>query len=237
MAKRKTAGKGPSKPRYSKEDHQRFIQDLKANDEARHVLAAWLTERGWIVEPLAPMSVAATPEEWNKHSDSGDVWASKQGAGMQSAGPRTRFEVKQRSINFTSAADFPFPDCVICRCSGFDRAIVKPAFVILFNLARDHAAVIDASKWQTWGKVKKTDTRHDDLTQEFYVCDLKDVSFQTIPYHLTRAAERAKAREEADRGRCKLFHADPKNWQRATVEGRVQVTCKGCGGFIGWVGD
>ena len=233
MAKKQTA----KKPRYSKADHEQFIKDLRANDEARHVLAAWLTERGWAVETLAPMSVAATPEEWNKHSDSGDVWASKTTPGLQGNGPRTRFEVKQRTIKFSSAADFPFPDCVICRCSGFDRAVTKPAFIVLFNAARDCAAVIDASKWQTWRKESKTDTRHKDLTQVFYVCELSAVSFQTIPHHLTRAGVLAKELKEADRGACALYHPDPRNWRRepAGLAGKKEkVFCSGCGRFIGY---
>lgn len=228
MAKKAAAKKKP----HSAADHAQFQKDLLANDEARRALAGWLTQRGWIVEPLAPMTVAETPAEWAKHSDSGDVWAVKPVPG--GVGVRSRFEVKQRTINFTNKLDFPFPDCVVCRCSGFDRAVHKPAFVILFNQRRDCAAVIDASKWQTWRKENKTDTRHDDLTQAFYVCDLDAVSFQQIPYEFTKAGAFKAEQEAAKVPMCPAYHADPKSWARDTSGERVRVTCKTCGRFIGY---
>lgn len=230
MAKRKSSSSSRKHKGYTAADHERFKKDLLANDEARAILAAWLQQRGWIVETLKPLTVAATAAEWANHSDSGDVWATK------GDGPRTRFEVKQRTINFTGAHDFPFPDCVICRCSGFERAIIKPAFIVLFNSSRSWAAVIDAGKWRDWRREKKTDTRHNDLTQEFFVTDLQNISFQQIPYELSKAGELAKAREEADRRRCGSFHADPRCWKTEEVEGRQRVSCQECGKFIGYKG-
>lgn len=229
MAKRKSSASSSQKHKgYTAADHAQFKKDLLANDEARAIMAAWLTQRGWAVEPLKPLTVAATAADWANHSDSGDVWAAKGGSG------RTRFEVKQRSINFTGRDDFPFPDCVICRCSGFERAIVKPAFIVLFNSSRSWAAVIDASKWKEWRREKKKDTRHNDLTQEFFVTDLDKISFWQVPYEFTKAAELAKTREEADRRRCGSFHADPRCWKTEEIEGRQRVSCKECGTFIGY---
>lgn len=228
----KTPRKKPaSKPRYTAADHAQFKKDLLANDEARQVLAAWLKARGWIVEDVKPTTVAERPEDWAKHSDSGDVWASKD------AGPRTRFEVKQRTINFTGPHDFPFPDVVICRCSGFDRAVAKPGFIVLFNQPRTHALVIDCSRRAEWRKESKRDTRHEDLTQEFYVTDIAACSFQEVPYQFCKAAAAAREREAAAAAACKAYHPDPKNWNREPTDApgkKERVTCKLCGRFIGY---
>lgn len=91
----------------------------------------------------------------------------------------TRYEVKGRNIDFTSAEDFPFPTIFVDRKDKADRnAGVVHAYVTL-NKAQTHAAVIKASTRLMWRATEKFDaTKGHNLT--LYECPKEHASFITL---------------------------------------------------------
>jgi hypothetical protein len=89
-----------------------------------------------------------------------------------------RIEVKHLSCNFTSEADWPFPDFMVCSAHSYDAADPKPWRYFYLNKNKTHAGVLrPANTHQFWRRERRQVSNHGSEPQELYVCDPQLVSF------------------------------------------------------------
>lgn len=149
-------------------NHQRFLEHLRLSEPARWAVAQWLLKRGYPVL-LDPISFAPTRDEWETHADSGDLHVA------------VRVEVKQLSRDFTSRQDWPFGEkFIVCGRRAHDRAKPKPYGYVILNRAGTHAAFVLSATASTWRVESRTDSRYDNVTQEFYLAPLSAVRFSPL---------------------------------------------------------
>jgi len=140
-------------------NHEKFQAHLRASNHATWLVARWLTERGRNVN-VRGLHVAPRADDWQEYADQGDLEV------------LLRVEVKQLSADFTDAADWPFPDFMVCAKHSWDAANPKPYRYCYLNAAGTHMAILNPRKTRkSWWVVTRTDSRYDNIEQEFYVCD------------------------------------------------------------------
>lgn len=128
----------------------------------------WLNARGYTVG-VPPMEYAPTDSDWLEYVDEGDLSI------------LMRVEVKQRSLEFTCRADWPFPDgFIVCSRNSFDRAKPKPYAYVILNRAGTHAAFVLGSSRTRWWIERRKDSRYQTIEQEFYFAPLEAVSFAPL---------------------------------------------------------
>jgi hypothetical protein len=150
-------------------NHQKFLSHLESSSQAVWSVAEMLNHRGYNVT-IPTATRAEAHGDWKMHADSGDLFINQ------------RVEVKQLTVEFTSADDWPFGrKFIVCAKHAFDRATPKPySFVILSSSGR-HAAVVFATDSRTWTVETRTDRRYDNVSQEFYFSPMDRVCFFPMP--------------------------------------------------------
>lgn len=145
----------------------KFVSHLKASEDARWLVARWLSGRGHTVT-LKPLSIRPTSADHAEYADDGDIQTEL-----------GRFEVKRLGVDFTGAADWPFKDYIVCGKNSWDRADPKPYVFITLSNNMKFAGVLmpDPKAW-----VVKTiiDSRYRLYSQEFYLTDVSQVKFLKV---------------------------------------------------------
>ena len=145
-----------------------FLKHLDASHDAVWCAARWLQNKGHHVV-VTPTSKSKTHGEWKQHADSGDLYLQQ------------RIEVKKRGIDFTGAGDWPHGDkFIVCSRHSYDLARPKPYAWIILNKAKTHAAIVKAESRTRWVVEKRTDSRYQNYTQEFYFCPLDCVTWVSL---------------------------------------------------------
>lgn len=107
--------------------------------------------------------------DWKAHADSGDLFISQ------------RVEVKQLSVCFTCAADWPFGEkFIVCARHAFDRAKPKPYAYVILSADREAIAFVKADTSGQWRVERRKDSRYDNVEQEFYLVPVSLVGFFKI---------------------------------------------------------
>ena len=152
----------------SEKNHELFKKKMEVSKRAKKVVAFWLYEQGVSVK-LNPSAVAPTYGERFKYSDSGDLEICY------------RAKVKKLNAKFTNAADWPFPEFMVCMKSAFDRANPKPYIFYYLSRCEGAVAVLRADTNRHWYAKKTEDKTYPDrLVQEFYYCPIEYVTWHTI---------------------------------------------------------
>lgn len=133
-----------------------FVSDLKASNNAVWVVARWLQQGGEHVVVRAQY-VRDSCENRMAYSDQGDIEV------------LAKFEVKHRQIEFTDAADYPYPTVIVDVMHSWDNAQPKPYYYIITNKAMTHAAIVDCRTSHLWSKERLKDT-HAGRERDFYMC-------------------------------------------------------------------
>lgn len=141
--------------------HPTFVNELVESQKAVDVTAAWLRRLGFSVK-VPDLRIRADTTQRYDFQDQGDLFY------------RERLEVKRRSLDFTSADDYPYPSVIIDECYKWDRAHPKPAAYIILNQARTHAAVVKRSTFRQWHKIQRHDKGR---ICDFYACPVSRVKF------------------------------------------------------------
>ena len=149
------------------ENHAKFLDHLEASKSPVWLVARWLCDHGFAVS-LSPTSKASAHDEWREHVDDGDL------------GITVRVEVKHLSCGFTSEADWPFPDFIVCAKHAWDNAKPKPYRICYLNKDKSHLAVLDTATRDDWTVDRRTDKRYNNVAQDFYICDPSMVTFGAI---------------------------------------------------------
>ncbi len=144
-----------------------FIRDI--NESAKYVDAcvAWLTGRGLKAKAM-PLVVRPDVSVKNDFLDNGDIEITK------------RIEVKHRSINFTSADDYPYDTVIVDELYKVDRSDSGDLdkYMIVNNKCT-HICIVDSCTKNSW----TTETHYDAAqkrTCTFYVCPLNKCAFYSL---------------------------------------------------------
>lgn len=148
--------------------HAQFLRQLDASAAGVLQVAEALRRAGNPVQ-LTPTQRAPTRAQAHDFSDGGDLYVLH------------RVEVKHLRADFTSRADWPYPDFIVCSQSSFDRAFPAPLRYYLLNRAKTHVAIVRVSDAPFWTVAPRTDrTYTPPITQDFYFCPLDLVRFCSI---------------------------------------------------------
>ena len=146
----------------------KFLGHLDESEEAVWFVAQMLSKRGYRVS-VPVTTKAETYGEWKGHADNGDLFIEQ------------RVEVKRRGLDFTNKGDWPHPDFIVCAQHSWDRAEPKPYLYIILSKSGTHAASVFGHSSPSWYVEKRTDSRYENVRQEYYFCPLDEVSFFKIP--------------------------------------------------------
>ena len=146
-----------SEPLDTERFHEGFLARLDASQPAVKLVAEWLSSRG-VETIIKPSSRAPTHAEWRNHSDKGDLRST------------VVVEVKHLSCKFTSAADWPFPDIIVCGAHSWDRANPKPWRFFYINPPKTHALIVSGLHSDRWSKEWRKVAHLDNEEREFYIC-------------------------------------------------------------------
>ena len=145
----------------------KFVSHLKASEDARWVVARWLSGRGHTVT-LKPLKIRPTSADHADFADDGDIHTEL-----------GRFEVKRLGVDFTGAEDWPFKDYIVCGKNAWDRAEPKPYVFVTLSSNMKFAGVLvpEPAAW-----VVKTiiDKRYNGYSQEFYLTAASAVKFMKV---------------------------------------------------------
>lgn len=141
-----------------------FIEALKQSNSCVSVIAAWMTKHNCDVM-IRPTVIRPSFESRNEFADSGDIEI------------RQRVEVKQRSINFTSADDYPYQTVIVDERFKFDRiAPGKLWGYLIVNESGTHVCCIKPESRSEWTVESKYDKK-DGQKRDFYVCPKRLCAF------------------------------------------------------------
>jgi hypothetical protein len=153
-------------------NHKKFTDHLEESTDAVWFTAKWFWKRGHKVT-IPPMSIAPDHEQWKRHADNGDLEV------LINDEPK-RIEVKQLGVHFTGLNDWPFRDFMVCAKHSYDNADPKPAYYIILSNDRNAMAIIDTNRFEEWSTAVRSDSRYQNVGQEFYVCNPSNVTWRTI---------------------------------------------------------
>jgi hypothetical protein len=140
-------------------NHQRFLANLKKSAGPVSAFAGWLAAHGRTVQ-INGMRYAPTRDDWREFSDGGDLMILK------------LVEVKQLSRVFSGPADWPFGDkFIVCPKGQWDRAQVKPEWVVILSADNIHAAQVEGRTQPSWTVEERTDHGFG-MRRTFYLCPL-----------------------------------------------------------------
>lgn len=154
--------------RVENQNHAKFIEHLDQSQDGVWHVARWLSAIGYSVQ-ITPTTKAESHDDWKNHADAGDIQLLQ------------RVEVKTLSIHFTGKDDWPFKEkFIVCARHAFDRSTVKPFAFVILNSAKTHAAIVKGETHPSWTVETRTDSRYENVSQEFYLCPIDKVKFIRI---------------------------------------------------------
>jgi hypothetical protein len=127
--------------------HPNFVAALKASNKHTEQVAAWLRRIGRHVV-VHPLHIRPSARDRLLYADGGDLTVS----GM-------RVEVKQRAVDFETAAQWPFPTLIVDSVSNFERKEPKPVAYIITNHKVTACFIVDVRTRDLWTKVSRQDGR------------------------------------------------------------------------------
>lgn len=155
-----------------KTNHSRFIDHLDKSSAGVFTIAYYLYLKGLDVR-IGGLRKRKSHESYKDFQDHGDLFVYKNSN-------KYRIEVKNLSCDFTCAEDWKFKDFIVCASHSYDFADQKPYAYFILNKDRTHVAIVNSETSNTWRKVKRTDSRYNDYSQEFYTCDLQLIQWKEI---------------------------------------------------------
>ena len=160
------------------DNHPKFLAHLRGSQPAVWHVALWLNQVKGYTVAIPPTTAAANANQAMINNDDGDLHI----VGGKHENWQ-RVEIKERrSLQFTSAIDFPFPHLFVCATHVWDQARLKP--YVFINLASDWktAALIFGSSQPDWFVEQDViDNRYDPPTkQNIYKVPIESVQFESI---------------------------------------------------------
>lgn len=149
-------------------NHEKFLNHLDNSEDAVWHVMRMFSKAG---NPVwkNPTTKARTAAQWQEHADGGDFWIGQ------------RVEVKKLSVDFTCAADWPFRSkFIVCAKHAWDSASPKPIGYCILSQDGTHLAYVKGSTSPEWYVEKRTDSRYDSVSQDFYFCPLDLVYWTKI---------------------------------------------------------
>ena len=143
-----------------------FLADLE-NSRGRVSRFASICRAAGVSIWIAPSVVRETAEDRHDFDDPGDLVV------------HLRVEHKERGLEFTSAADFPFDTVIVDEVYKIDGIQHRPFWYVSENAAGTRVAVISSRTMDKWKTESKYDQRQGRQC-EFYVCPKKLVRFCAI---------------------------------------------------------
>jgi hypothetical protein len=141
-----------------------FVDDLKESQRGVAIVAQWFRARGYEVT-VPETHIRPNPDVRMDYSDSGDLFV------------KQRIEVKHRKVDFTCAADFPYPTILVDVAHSWDRGNPKAFAYFSLNKAGTHAALILCrDTLEHWIKTEKYDP-HAGRKGWYYECPVEHVQF------------------------------------------------------------
>ena len=115
-----------------------FLRDFATSHQITMAVAMWLREMGRDVRIIVP-TVRPDSSRRKQHADySGDIEIIR------------KIEVKQRLIDFTSEASYPYPTIFIGETYKIDAALGNLCAIVVTNRAVTHAAYIPVGTRRHW---------------------------------------------------------------------------------------
>lgn len=123
-----------------------FVRDWQASHGPVMDVALWLKRIGYDVKLNVP-DLRPDAAERFRYSDTGDIEVLQ------------RIEVKRRSIDFTSAGDYPFPTIFVDEVYKVDARLKGLLGFVIVNAAGTHAACVTPATKPRWTRETKFDLR------------------------------------------------------------------------------
>lgn len=151
---------------YTKSFESRFNSSIKAVK----AVAQWMRNWG---------DVETDETEWDGtwEADHGDIYFRRVGETLWK-----RYEVKGRSIRFTSDKDFPFDSMLVCAVQSLERAHQEknlPHAFFVVSKCLKHVGIIHIETSQHWKQGWQRDNERDYSYLAWY-CPLKHIRFMRI---------------------------------------------------------
>lgn len=155
-----------------KTNYSKFIDHLDESSVGVFTIAYYLYLKGLDVR-IGGLRKMKLNESYKDFQDDGDLFVYKDSR-------KYRIEVKNLSCDFTCAEDWKFKDFIVCASHSYDFADEKPYAYFILNKYRTHVAIVNSKTNSTWNIVKRTDSRYNKYSQDFYTCDLSLIQWEKI---------------------------------------------------------
>ena len=151
----------------SEQTHDEFKSRLEDSRAAVQVAAFVLGGKGYDIK-IPHLVVAPNYDDKGQYSDDGDLVIT------------ARVEVKRLGYEFTSRADWPFPDYLIGPVHELDR--LDPIMVMTFNPAMTHYGLVHKTTRDSWypKTITNTSFKAHDFEVTNYHCKLDKVQFYAV---------------------------------------------------------
>ena len=152
-------------PEINAQNLDRFNAHLTESRSSVNLFAAHMFKQGYKTEQPEERG---TPnyDDRMAYRDDGDLFT-------RIKGKRVRIEVKARgNIEFTCAADYPYPTIMVCAAHSWEMADPKPWLYVILNRSRTVAAYIRGDTQPEWWVETKQDKRYINYSQRFYFAKL-----------------------------------------------------------------
>lgn len=146
-------------------DDPTFVDDLKASDKHVDKVIKWLISRGNNIRKK-DLKIRPDVNLMSEYSDDGDVEI------IYPNGKIGRLEIKQRMLDFTSKADFPYNTIIVDVVHTWDNSVSKPEGYILTNKNITAAILVDGNTSDKWLTVRKWDNKKKRF-RNFYECPME----------------------------------------------------------------
>lgn len=148
-------------------NHEKFLSHLRDSFEGVFVAVRWLNKLGYDVT-VKSSTEAKSHSDWKDHADGGDIFISQ------------RIEVKKLGVSFTKER-WPFGEnFIVCAKHAYDLAKPKPYAYLYLSADRKFAAILKGATRPRWSVQSRTDSRYENVEQEFYFAPLDCVRFFSV---------------------------------------------------------
>jgi len=155
-----------------------FLARLEYSNVASWMWALWNWSRGDLGLVL-PQVTRPSFEERRAYSDTGDA---VQFANPKDNGGRQghRVEIRRREeMEFTSAADYRYPDMLVDPCFKWDESGVKPWKYVVFDKDMSHVASWLGETHDDWRSVT---LNYYGGRRDHYMCPMHHVKFEKVEF-------------------------------------------------------
>jgi len=157
-----------------------FVDDLRASDPARWLVARWIVSNGHtvIVPPIRIRPFAAVRGDYADRFDllildSPDRLIKLDAVGVYGV------EVKHRtSLDFSGRGDFPFGSIIVDHAAAYDHKSPKPFAYVILSASLRHAAIVPCSTFPEWTREPLPARGR---VRDHYFCPLDLVDWYDVP--------------------------------------------------------